>query len=541
MDQAQRGGKHRAIMAHVNTDRVGRVRRALRPAAAIAAALGAGTILAFGLEAWLGLADASSVYLLAVAAVAIAFGTLPAIATAVGGFLVYNFLFIDPRLSLIVAGPQELLTLLLLLGLGVLIGRLAGLQRDRAREAARREREARALFDISRLLSAESTDAALDTVVRRLAQDARMDVVSLALGQMEGQERVIASSDPSATLPSASTYALLRRAPDEDRAEWLRIHVPGPVRDAPTAGTLPSAAYRIELTAAGERIGSLWATRSVRAGRPHHEETRLLAAAADQMSQAIHRERLARQAVELEVARRSDELKSALLASVSHDLRTPLAAIRAAAGTLADPDIEVDTGERRASAAAIDEEAQRLNRLVGNLIDMSRIEGRELAPDLEPIPVMDAIESVLGRLRPLLGDRQVMCAVPADLPWILADAMLLDQVLANLLENVAKHTSDGTAVRVEARRSPDAGVVITIEDDGRGVPDEALPRLFERFYRLGLQTASARSGSGLGLAVVRGFVEAMGGTATASRAAAGGLRVSLRFATHRRDSASSMR
>jgi two-component system sensor histidine kinase KdpD len=510
------------MMQHVNVDR-DELRRVARPALAIILALAGGSLLAFVLETWLGLDDASSVYLVAVAAVAIGFGTVPAVITAAGSFLVYNFLFVEPRFSLFVAGPQELLTLLLLLGLGVLVARLAGMQRDRAAEAARREGEARALFAMSRLFSSEALEPALRAAVQRVAVDARMDRVWVGLGAAEGAERVVAASRDGAATAIPATYALLRRGPDEGHAEWARIHQPAGNRQEPG-----EAAYRIELSVGGERLGSLWAVRDAARGAPHLEETRLLAAAADQVGLAIQRDRLARQAVDLEVARRSDELKSALLVSVSHDLRTPLAAIRAAAGTLADADVELPAAERRSTATAIDEEAQRLNRLVSNLIDMSRIEGRDLAPDLEAIPVAEAIESVLERMRPLLGARPVVLDVPVDLPPLRADATLLDQVLANLLENVARHTPAGTPLRIRASQDGE-GVEVSIADAGSGVPDEALPRLFDRFYR---SAGSGDGGSGLGLAVVRGFVEAMGGHVSASSERGRGLKVTLHFAAH---------
>lgn len=521
------------MMAHVNVPWGEAPRPMLAPVAASIAALAGGTLLAFVLETWMGLADASPVYLLAVAAVAIAVGTLPAIATAVGSFLVYNFLFIDPRLSFIVAGPQELLTLLLLLGLGILIGRLAGTQRDRARQAARREREARALFAISRLFSTEpSTEVALAAAVGRLAIDARMERVWVGLGATEAQERVAASTGGAQLARKPVTYAQLRRDAAEGQARWTRIHQPAVSQSDAVAGQPHGSAYRIELAVGSEQIGSLWAIRAANLGEPLLEETRLLAATADQISQAIHRERLARQAMELEVARRSDELKSALLVSVSHDLRTPLSAIRAAAGNLADPEVEIDDDQRRAVAAAIDDEAERLNCLVGNLIDMSRIEGRDLVPDLEAIPLGDAVESVVERLRPMLGDRPVELVVPADLPPVRADATLLDQVFTNLLENVVRHTPPGTSVRIEASAAAGSDVLVVIEDEGPGVPLQAMPRLFERFYRAGPAPKHARASSGLGLAVVRGFVEAMGGRVLASRGEAGGLRISLSFATH---------
>ncbi len=509
-------------MQHVNLDRRLGAGRWLASATGVIVALAGCTALAFALEAWLGLNDASSVYLLGVAGVAIVSGTVPAIAAALGAFVIYNFLFVDPRFSLIVGGPQELLTLLLLLGLGVLIARLAGLQRDRARQAARREREARAIFGISRVLAGgEPLDRSVGAAVERLRPEAGMHAVWVTTGA-EGTARLLAGAGPTPDAAPAS-YALLRRDADEGRAEWTRIHEPRSPRAGRPSGE--GHAYRIELMAGGERVGSLWAMRE-RADALQLEETRLLASAADQIGQAIRRERLGRQSLELEVTRRSDELKTALLVSVSHDLRTPLSAIRAAAGNLADPAVQLEDGDRRQLAAAIDDEAARLNRLVGNLLDMSRVEGRDLAPNLAPIPLADAVEAAVERMRPVVGRREIHIAIPGDLPPVRADPTLLDQVLGNLLDNLAKHTTEGTPARIDAVRDGDA-IVLDVEDGGAGVPDEALARLFERFYRVAGKHGAR--GTGLGLAVVKGFVEAMGGTAWAAHGRDGGLAVFIRL------------
>lgn len=352
-----------------------------------------------------------------------------------------------------------------------------------------------------------------------------MDAVWVGTGA-DGREHVLAYAGAVPPAPPTS-YARLRRDADEGRADWTRIHEPRAPR-APGSVAADGHAFRIELTAGGERLGSLWALRG-RAGALHIEETRLLASAADQIGQAVRRERLARQALDLEVTRRSDELKTALLVSVSHDLRTPLAAIRAAAGNLADPEVDLDDGERRQLAVAIDDEATRLNRLVGNLLDMSRVEARDLAPALTPIPLADAVEAVVERMRPLLGSRRIEIEVPPDLPPVRADATLLDQALGNVLDNVAKHTPDGTPARIEASREDDA-ILLVIEDSGPGVPEDAVGRLFERFYRVAPARGGTR-GSGLGLAVVKGFVEAMGGTVRAAAGQQGGLAVAIRLMT----------
>ena len=172
---------------------------------------------------------------------------------------------------------------------------------------------------------------------------------------------------------------------------------------------------------------------------PDLEETRLLAVTADQVGQALRRERLAAQAAELEIARRSDELKSALLDSVSHDLRTPLATIRAAAGSLADPAIELSADDRRAAARAIDEEATRLNQLVGNLLDMSRIQAGALVAEIDLMPLAELLESTLDRLRPVLAAHRVQIEIPSELASVRIDATFLDQVVSNLLENAVKY------------------------------------------------------------------------------------------------------
>jgi two-component system sensor histidine kinase KdpD len=272
----------------------------------------------------------------------------------------------------------------------------------------------------------------------------------------------------------------------------------------------------------------VWAARDPRLGPPTEEETRLLAAAADQIGQGIVRDRLSEQATELEVARRSDELKAALLDSVSHDLRTPLATIRATAGTLADPSVALAPEDARAMAREIDSEADRLARLVRGLLDMSRIAGGALQPSPEPMPVSEIVMPAVQRARAGLGHRPMELAIPDELASVTVDPVLANQVIDNLLENVARHTPEGTLVRISAR-SDHASVVVRVEDAGPGVPPEAMRHLFEKFYRVPAQRGAARRGTGLGLAVVEGLAKAMGGSVAASRSDLGGLAIDVRL------------
>ena len=475
------------------------------------------------LEERAGVRDASTVFLLAVALVAYLRGSWAAVATALGAFLAYNYLFLPPEFTFLVSDPQHVLTLALLLAVGVVIGRLTGLQRDQARRSERREHEARALFNVSRAIaSAKRMSDALPVLVASLAEDAGMARVWIGLGATWAQEQVVATSDPGVDAPGSGPHSVLPRRSAESPPAWVRLSPPGPA--GARRGSL--ALYRVELVDGSEPIGSLWAARDSRLGPPTGEETRLLAAAADQIGQGIVRDRLSEQATELEVGRRSEELKAALLDSVSHDLRTPLATIRASAGTLADPSVALTPEDARAAAQEIDQEADRLANLVSGLLDMSRVTAGALETRPETMPASELLMPALQRARGALEPRPILLEIPDDLPPIVVDPVLLSQVLDNLLENVARHTPDDAPVRILA--SADHGsVTIRVEDGGPGVPPDALPHIFEKFYRVPSGRGSARQGTGLGLAVVKGMAEAVGGSVRAARSELGGLAVDI--------------
>jgi two-component system, OmpR family, sensor histidine kinase KdpD len=494
-----------------------------RSTAAAIVLLAAATVVAFALEAWGGIDNASSVYLLAVASVALLSGTAAAIATAIGAFLVYNFLFIDPRFSLAVAEPQSVLTLLLLLVIGTIVGRLTSVGRDRARESARREREARALFAISRAFATDPAEEALPAVVDRIAAETEMDRVWIGLGGTRVSERVVADTDAGAP-PASSQVAILRRDRGERDARWVHVHEPMPARpSAPGAGDL----FRVEIGADEERLGSLNALRRRGRGDPSIETSRLLAVAADQVAQTLRRDRLARRALDVEVAERSDAAKSALLDLVSHELRTPLAAIRASAGSLADLSLALGVDERQLLAQAIDAEAMRLNRLVGNLLDMSRLQAGRVVADIEVIPLEDAVEGVIDRMEAVLGGRRVKVSMADGLPPVLADATLLEQVLGNVIDNAARYSDASAPIRVSAASVDHGMVEICVEDGGPGVPEEEREAIFERFYRR--QKSRQSAGTGLGLPLVRGLVSAMGGSVAARESGLGGLAIAVQL------------
>ncbi|HYM82976.1 MAG TPA: ATP-binding protein, partial [Candidatus Dormibacteraeota bacterium] len=375
------------------------------------------------------------------------------------------------------------------------------------------------------LATRTSTLAVLPRIARILAAETRMSRVWIALGAEEAGERVAADTEDGA-VPSPSVLYVLRRTPGDEPAHWVRVHQPGPRRSpAGGLGILGGReAYRVRVTAGTVTLGSVWSLRDRGSGEPDRTETRLLAAAADQIGQALAADRLAAEAQAAEIARQSDALKSALLQSVSHDLRTPLATIRAAAGSLR-PGSGLTTEDQAESVDAIDREVEYLDRLVANLLDLSRIEAGVLRADRDVFELEDLVGRSLERVRPRLGGRSIevdLAAPPVDV-----DPIFVDEALSNLLDNAAKYTPLGTKVRVSARPLLDEGLVrLTVEDDGPGVPPEAMARLFDKFYRVP-GGRSGRAGTGIGLAVVRGMIDATGGRVEARRSDLGGLAIDL--------------
>jgi two-component system sensor histidine kinase KdpD len=506
-----------------------RILRLSIPVVAGLVAVAVATIVIAALEGEPGVPNASAVYLVAVAAIAIAVGTAGAVLTAVLSVLVYDFLFTDPLHTLIVADPGEWLNLVLLLFVAVTVGQLAALQRRRAEVAVAREREARALVTVTRALAArESTPAVLPTIAEALAREAAMGRVWITLGADEATERIAADSGDGAAPRRAGTYAVLHRPTGEAPPAWTQVREPViPILPAPSGGRR----FRVRMEAGGRPIGSIWASRPAEAGPPDSAGTRLLAVTADQVAQALEHDRLVEEGQRAEIARQSDALKSALLESVSHDLRTPLASIRAYAGTLMDQEVSLSPDDTRASAAAIDREAQRLNRLVANLLDLGRIEGGALRAAREVLDLEDVVSLAVAQVEPRAGQRSLRVEMP-DQVAVVADPVLLEEAIVNLLENAVRHTPDGTTVRVSAATAEPGTVRLTVEDSGPGVPRDALPHLFEKFYRppsrpSASPPSASRPGTGIGLAVVRGLVEALGGRTRARVSRLGGLAVDI--------------
>jgi two-component system sensor histidine kinase KdpD len=484
--------------------------------------LAAATALVWLLEDRFSVLDASPVYLLAVIVTALVSGTVGGLAAAVAGIALYDYLFTEPLHTLAISDPAEWLSLTLLLFVGVVVGQLTALQRSRALTAEAREQEARELFFVSRALATRlSTSAVLPDVATLLQRETGMRSLWISLGANDAAERVVAEAGVPRPVGQHPFHWALRRMPGDVPAQWIRIHGAGAGRAAePAAG---SQMFRVRIDAGSTTYGSIWATRDRQRGLPDRSATRLLSAAADQIGQVLAQDQLAAGVAAAEVARQSDALKSALLQSVSHDLRTPLATIRAAAGSLR-PDSDLDAAGRAASAAAIEREVARLDRLVANLLDLGRIDAGALRANIEVHMLDDLAGRTVERVAGAAAGRNIQVDAPA-IP-VSVDPVFLDEALANLLDNALKFAGPEATIRVRAAIDGDRAS-LSVDDSGPGVPVELLGRVFDKFYRAPSTAIGVRPGTGIGLAVVKGLVDAMGGTVEARQSDLGGLSVVL--------------
>jgi two-component system sensor histidine kinase KdpD len=505
--------------------RVGLASRIVRaPWLGYGAALGAVALVSVFIGLVLGrvpIANISMLYLLAVLAVAVAFGSWPAVVASVAAFLAFDFFFVEPVHTFTVSDPEEWLSLLLFLLTAIVTGQLAAGQRRRAQEAEQREREAVVLYDVARLVAEPELDQALRAVAERLRRELDLAGVAIEVTEAAGRPADVAVGEDEAlrimrTARAEPAHVLGKGRPPTAAergapGRWVRI-----ARSRPLGAEQARERARLRvvpLDVPERRIGALLLVSRPDAPPFGPADDRLLSAVAAQLGLAFERARLRREATEAEILRRTDELKTALLNAVSHDLRTPLASIKAAAGSLRQTDVVWSEAEREGFAAAIEAEADRLNRLVGNLLDLSRIEAGALRPEKEWYALSALVEDVLGRLRPAAADHPIAVDVPDTLPPVPLDYVEIDQVLTNLIENALKYTPPGTPIRVAARvrgEPDDTRIEVEVADAGPGIPPAALPHVFDKFYRA-VAGANRPRGSGLGLAVAKGLVEAHGG------------------------------
>lgn len=486
---------------------LGEMRR-LAPLRGYAAALAAVvlvTVVIGAIEARAHVANISMLYLIAVLGAATLLGRGPAIAASIASFLAFNWFFVEPIHTFSVGDPTEWFALVLFLVTAMITSQLAADQRDRAREAADRARDATLMFEVARVLGEPDLDTALGSVTERLRQSLGVAAVIVELeGQSVPHRRIAgdAAALAGADMGSLAGWIPSPRSATGARARWIRVMSP----HGSSASRRDERVHAVPLQAGGRRIGTLAIVRA--STEPQSADDRILTSVATQLAGAIERSRLRQHATDAEILRRTDQLKNALLGAVSHDLRTPLASIVASAGSLRQTDVRWTEAERESFLSDIEHEARRLSRIVSNLLDLSRMESGTLDPERSWYDLAALIDDVVGRLRPLTQSHRVEVRAPEDLPPISLDYVEIDQVLSNLIENATRHTRPGSAIVVSAAiEGPEA--VVEVSDDGPGVPTDALDRVFEPFFR-GPSDGTPR-GTGLGLAVARGLVEAHGG------------------------------
>jgi two-component system, OmpR family, sensor histidine kinase KdpD len=450
------------------------------------------------------------VYLLAVVVAAVYLGRGPAIVTSILGVAAFDYFFVPPHLTLAVANTEYLLTFLGLLAVGIVISQLTATVRGQAEAVQRREAETVELYELGRDL----------TVAADLPAVAQAAIAHV--GQTLGRQVAIFLPDGKRARIFANSPDLAISDNDLAVADWTFEH--GQVAGRGTE-TLPEAAMRYQPLKTTRGVVGVLGVKPLDPSRQlTREQLRTLDAFANQIGLAIERASLAEQARQTEVLEITEKLQTALLNSISHDLRTPLVSITGALSSLADEQIVLDASARRSLIETAVEEADRLNRLVGNLLDMTRLESGAMRIKKEACDIQDLVGSALEDLGSRLGDRPVQIDIPQDLPLLSLDFVLIERVLVNVIDNALKYSPADAPIGITAHT---AGAFLELEvaDRGTGIPPEDLTRIFDKFYRV--QRPDNVSGTGLGLSISKGIVQAQGGFIGAENREGGGTIISI--------------
>ncbi|MGE5221268.1 MAG: DUF4118 domain-containing protein [Omnitrophica WOR_2 bacterium] len=457
-------------------------------------------------------------FLLAVVFSAAYLGRGPSILASFLSVLTFDFFFVPPYMTLRVSDTEYLLTFAGLLGVGLFISTLTARVRAQAEAAEKREIDTATLYGLSRDLAvARGVSAILNALTLHVSQTFNSQVV-LFLPEMDGKNATKASILQA--LGSDESFGL----DDNERAIAIWAFEHGQHAGHGTETLTASEITYIPLRTAQGVVGVLGVKPEDRRNQLLPEQRRLLEAFANQAAQAIERVRLSERASQMQVMQETEKLQTALLNSISHDLRTPLVTVTGALSTLKEKEAPLGGDARIALAENAYQEADRLNRMVGNLLNMTRLEAGTVKVIKHPSDVQDAIGSALEQLRESLEDRPVNVEVPLDMPLIPMDFVLVVQVLVNLIDNAVKYSPDGSPIDIHARLSG-AFLEIQVADRGVGIPQEDLQRVFDKFYRV--QRPENVSGTGLGLSICKGIAEAHGGFIGAENRPGGGTLVTL--------------
>lgn len=444
-------------------------------------------------------------YLLAVVIAAAYLGRGPAVVTSILGVLAFDFLFVAPRLTLVVDDAEYVLTFLALFSVGLVVSELTARVRERADAARQRELDNATLYALSRDLAVA---ADVNGILRALKTNA---------ATMFGRSVSVLVPAPDRQLKPVGADEIPLDEKGRAVAIWAFEHGEPAGRDT---DTLPAEKMRfMPLRTARGILGVI----GVAPGEPdthlNPAQRRLFDTFASLAATAIERAQLAEQAQHAQVLKATEDLQNALLNSISHDLRTPLVSITGALTSLQEEDSALDQGTRKALIDNAREETERLNRLVGNLLDMTRLETGSLRLVRVPSDMQDVIGSALEQSKWRLEGREVRVDVGEDVPLVPLDSALMVQVMVNLIDNALKYAPRTSPIEIRVRAQA-ARIQVQVMDRGVGIPSQDLPRIFDKFYRV--QRPDMVSGTGMGLAICKGIVEAHGGTITAENRLGGG-------------------
>jgi two-component system sensor histidine kinase KdpD len=470
----------------------GEARAYLGSLAFVAVSLGIAQLL----HQMLGLASVAMAFLTAVLVSAVVYGLWPALFASFASVLAYNFFFLPPLYTFTIADPENVAALFFFGVTAVIASNLTARVRAQAIVARQRARTTEELYQFSRKLAgAANLDDLLWATVHQIALMLKVRVVILL--PENGTVAVRAGFPPEDSLDAADLAAA--------KWSWERNHVAGRGSD-----TLPGAKRLFMPMNTGRGAVGVVGIDSDEPGpilTP--DQQRLFDALADQAALAIERVNLVEDVDRARLIAETDRLRAALLTSISHDLRTPLASILGSATSLSEA---LDASTRLSLIHNIQDEAERLNRFIGNLLDMTRLESGPLRLRTGAIELSDAIGSALRRASKILAEHRTQVVLQQDLPMLDLDEVLFEQVLFNLLDNAGKYAPAGSLITIKAWQD-DGSVVVQVLDEGPGIPPADLERVFDKFYRVG-GADRRRAGTGLGLAICRGFVEAMNGSIT---------------------------
>lgn len=489
------------------------------------------TALLFPVRGYLNILNLALLYLITLVVFALRNDVWPSVVASVAAFVAFDFFYVPPIYTLTISRPSHLLTLVVFLGVAIVITRLVVQARMRTEEELQRGRQTATLYDLSTALIGEAgLDATLLAITSRVREIFMFDSCAIFVVGDDGLEprAVVGQSLPMTdpNLTGLASWVLETRQVAGIAPGKAQLRPPGPPGTSPrwnfARGNRDRPLLLFPVATSRRALGVLVVARQPGRPRVNQEESRLLETFANQAAIAIERSLLTEEQARADLLARSDELKTALLSAVSHDLRTPLTSIKAAATSLLQPGARWSGDDQRDLLEAINEETDRLNRLVESLLDLSRVEAGELRPSMDWFELSEAVYRALDQSTHAVRELQVKVCIDETLPPLCFDFVMIVQVLVNLLENAAKYSPAGSWITISATND-DASVEVAVRDEGIGIPVGEEERIFDKFYRV--EAPHRPVGSGIGLAICRGFVEAHGGRIWASRNADRGMMV----------------